>query len=146
MKMRHKRKSYGFTLIEVMVVVVILGILAAIIVPNVIGRADDAKIVKAKQDVMALENALEMYRLDNGFYPSTDQGLQALVKKPESEPRPTTWREGGYVKQLRDDPWGHPYQYLNPGTHKEIDIFSAGKPGKNDDSNMIGNWNTDEKK
>src|SRR5690242_3199152 len=110
------KKQQGFTLIEVMVVVVILGILAAIIVPNVIGRADDAKIVKAKQDVLALENALEMYKLDNGVYPSTDQGLQALVKKPESDPRPTAWREGGYIKQLREDPWGHPYQYLNPGS------------------------------
>lgn len=141
-----KRKFKGFTLIEVMVVVVILGILASIIVPNVIGRADDAKIVKAKQDVQALENALEMYRLDNGFYPSTDQGLEALIKKPENEPRPSQWREGGYIKQLREDPWGNPYQYLNPGNHREIDVFSNGKPGKqNNEGNQIGNWNAQDK-
>ncbi len=144
---KYKIKQSGFTLIEVMVVVVILGVLAAIIVPNVIGRADDAKLVKAKQDVLAIENALEMYRLDNGFYPSTDQGLAALVKRPENDPKPLSWREGGYIKQLRQDPWGNPYQYLNPGSHKEIDIFSNGKPDKqNNESNIIGNWNTDEKK
>ncbi len=136
----------GFTLIEVMVVVVILGILAAMIVPNIIGRTDDAKIVKAKQDILALENALEMYRLDNGFYPSTDQGLKALVKKPESDPRPQAWRDGGYVKQLRNDPWGAPYQYLNPGVHKEIDIFTNGKTGKPDEKNEIGNWSVEEQK
>ncbi len=144
--MKHVKYN-GFTLIEVMVVVVILGVLAAIIVPNVIGRADDAKIVKVKQDVQALENALEMYRLDNGFYPSTDQGLEALIKKPENEPRPAQWRVGGYIKQLREDPWGNPYQYLNPGVHREIDVFSNGKPGKqNDEAAQIGNWTTDEKK
>lgn len=136
----------GFTLIEIMVVVVILGVLAAMIVPNIIGRADEAKIVKAKQDVLAIENALEMYRLDNGFYPTTDQGLEALVKKPDSEPQPKGWRDGGYVKQLRNDPWGNPYEYLNPGTHKEIDIYSNGKPGKSNENNIIGNWNVDEKK
>jgi len=136
----------GFTLIEVMVVVVILGVLAAIILPNVIGRADDAKLTKAKQDILAIENALEMYRLDNGFYPSTDQGLQALVKKPENDPKPTSWREGGYVKQLRKDPWGQNYQYLNPGTHGEIDIFSNGQPGKNKGETIIGNWTVEDKK
>jgi general secretion pathway protein G len=135
----------GFTLIEVMVVVVILGVLASIIVPNVINRAEDAKIVKAKQDILALENALEMYKLDNGFYPSTDQGLSALVQKPDSEPNPANWRSGGYLKQLRNDPWGNAYQYLNPGNHKEIDIFSNGKPGKTNENLVIGNWETDEK-
>src|SRR5262245_31504642 len=101
--MMKENKQTGFTLIEVMVVVVILAVLASIIVPNVIGRADDAKIVKVKQDILAIENALEMYRLDNGFYPSTDQGLQALIKKPENEPSPPAWKEGGYLEQLRKD-------------------------------------------
>jgi general secretion pathway protein G len=138
-----KQTRSGFTLIEVMVVVVILGIMAAIIVPNIIGRTEDAKIVKVKQDIVALENALEMYRLDNGFYPSTDQGLEALVRKPESDPIPKNWRDGGYIKQLQDDPWAQPYQYLNPGEHKEIDIFSKGKPGKQGEDNEIGNWSSE---
>jgi len=139
-------KVKGFTLIEVMVVVVILGILASIILPNVIGRTDDAKVAKAKQDILAIENALEMYRLDNGFYPSTDQGLQALVKKPDNDPKPTSWREGGYIKQLRKDPWGQNYQYLQPGTHGEMDIFTTGRPGKQKDEAMIGNWDVEEHK
>ncbi len=134
-------KSKGFTLIEIMVVVVILGILAAFIVPNVISRAEDAKAVKVKQDIIALENSLDMFRLDNGFYPSTDQGLLALVNKPNSEPMPSAWRQEGYIKQLKNDPWGHPYQYLNPGIRKEIDIFSFGKIGKPSDKYEIGNWN-----
>lgn len=139
-------KTKGFTLIEVMVVVVILGILASIILPNVIGRTDDAKIAKAKQDIMAIENALEMYRLDNGFYPSTDQGLQALVKKPENDPKPAAWREGGYIKQLRKDPWGQSYQYLQPGSHGEIDVFTSGRPGKQKEETIIGNWDVEEHK
>lgn len=133
-----KRLKLGFTLIEVLIVVVILGILASIIVPNIIGRTEDAKLVKVKQDILAIENALEMYHLDNGFYPSTDQGLQALVKRPDSEPVPRAWRQGGYLKQLRKDPWGRSYQYLYPGSHGEIDVFSLGKTGENKE---IGNWN-----
>ena len=135
-------KSAGFTLIEVMVVIVIIGLLASIIVPNVISRTDDAKMAKVKQDILSLENALEMYRLDNGFYPSTDQGLQALVSEPQGDPKPNAWRQGGYVKQLRNDPWNNPYQYLSPGSHKEIDVFSYGKNGKGreDDKLIIGNW------
>ena len=146
--MKKDTRARGFTLIELMVVVVILGLLASIIVPNVIGRTDDAKIIKVKQDVTALENAMEMYRLDNGFYPTTDQGLTALVEKPAMEPAPESWRQGGYIKTLRPDPWKRPYQYLNPGTHKEIDIFSYGKDGKPGGEGLdadIGNWNSDEK-
>lgn len=139
-----KNKERGFTLIEIMVVVVILGVLAAIIVPNIISRVEDAKMVKAKQDINALENALEMYRLDNGNYPTTDQGLQALIEKPQSEPIPNAWRAGGYIKQLRKDPWNRPYQYLSPGTHKEIDIFTYGKDTKGDHKTEIGNWDASE--
>lgn len=144
-----KRKIRGFTIIEIMVVVFIIGLLASVIVPNLIGRTDEAKVIKAKQDIMVLENALEMYRLDNGFYPSTDQGLEALVEKANIEPMPKIWRQGGYIKKLQQDPWGRPYQYLNPGSHGEIDIFSLGRDGNPGGENQdadVGNWNSDEKK
>lgn len=136
-------KEKGFTLIELMVVVVILGVLASIIVPNVISRPDDAKVVKAQQDIMALESALEMYKLDNGFYPSTDQGLQALVTRPSGDPNPEFWRDGGYIKVLRKDPWNRDYIYLNPGVRGEVDIFSLGRDGQPDGEGFdsdIGNW------
>lgn len=139
----QKSKSKGFTLIEVMVVVVILGILAAFIVPKIIGRPDEAKIAKVKSDIRTLQTALDLYRLDNGAYPTTEQGLEALVKKPTSEPVPSAWRNGGYVQRLSDDPWGRHYQYLNPGEHLEIDIFSYGadgKPGGEGINADIGNW------
>ncbi len=136
-----QHKSRGFTLIEVMVVVVILGILAAMVVPKIMSRPDQAKIVKAQQDVMAIQGALDLYKLDNGFYPTTDQGLQALVKKSDSDPVPQNWKDGGYLQTLPIDPWNKPYQYLNPGVHGEIDIFSYGPTGKAGDSE-IGNWNS----
>lgn len=140
-----RNRHYGFTLVEVMVVVVILGILAAVVVPKVMSRPDQARLVKAKQDIMSIENAMELYRLDNGVYPSTDQGLQALVSKPTSDPVPRQWKAGGYVKRLPVDPWGREYQYLNPGQHGEIDIFSLGKSGDSmSQMNVIGNW-TDER-
>lgn len=126
----------GFTLIEVMVVVVILGILAAIIVPRIIQRPEQAKIVKARQDVLAIDSALELYKLDNGFYPTTAQGLKALVTKPDTQPTPNSWQPGGYLKQLPVDPWGNAYQYANPGKHGEIDVWSTG-PKQGED---IGNW------
>jgi general secretion pathway protein G len=140
---REKSKAQGFTLIEVMVVVVILGILAAFIVPKIIGRPDEAKVAKAKSDVRALQTALDMYRLDNGVYPTTEQGLQALIRMPTSEPVPTGWRVGGYIQKLNNDPWGRPYLYLNPGEHLEIDIFSYGADGKLGGEGInadIGNW------
>ena len=139
-----KNKSLGSTLVEVMVVVVILGILAAVVVPKVMSRPDQARLVKAKQDIMSIENAVELYRLDNGVYPTTDQGLQALVLKPTSDPVPRQWKAGGYVKRLPLDPWGREYQYLQPGQHGEIDIYSLGKSGDSmSDTNVIGNWNND---
>lgn len=141
--------TQGFTLIEVMVVVVILGILAAIVVPQIMSRPDQAKVVKAQQDVLAIENSLDLFKLDNGFYPSTDQGLEALVKKPSTEPMPTHWKQGGYLKRLPEDPWGNAYQYLNPGSHGEVDIFSYGadkKPGGEEYNADVGNWSIEGKK
>jgi general secretion pathway protein G len=138
MEYKSWQKARGFTLIEIMVVVVILGILAAIIVPRIISRPEEAKLVKAKQDIRVLESALELYHLDNGFYPSTDQGLPALIQKPTGEPVPKNWKEGGYIKELPFDPWGHPYQYLQPGVHGEIDVFSYGPSGTQ--ATEIGNW------
>lgn len=141
-----KKKSQGFSLIEIMVVVVILGILSAIIVPKIMSRPDDARRVKAKQDVLAIQNALELYKLDNGFYPSTDQGLKALVSKPSSPPIPKHWR--AYLKNLPIDPWDNQYLYLNPGQHGEIDVFTYGangQPGGDGINAEIGNWeNTQE--
>lgn len=137
-------KSKGFTLIEVMVVVVILGILAAFIVPKIAGRPDEAKVAKAKHDIQTIETALDLYKLDTGRYPSTDQGLDALINPPNTDPAPRNWRTGGYIKKLSSDPWGFPYQYLNPGSHVEIDVFSYGadnQPGGEGIDNDIGNWN-----
>lgn len=135
------KKQAGFSLIEIMVVVVILGILAAIVIPNFMSKPDEARKVKAKQDVLAIQNALDLYRLDNGFYPSTDQGLQALVSKPSSSPAPKHWHQ--YLKTLPKDPWDRPYLYLNPGQHGEIDVFTYGpngQPGGEGDNAEIGNW------
>ena len=133
----------GFTLIEIMVVVVILGILAAIVVPKVMDRPDSARIARAKQDIRAIEGALNLYKLDNFFYPSTDQGLEALITKPGGSPEPKHWKQGGYLERLPKDPWGGEYQYLSPGTRGSIDIFSYGadgRPGGSDASTDIGNW------
>ena len=137
------RRAAGFTLIEIMVVIVILGILAALIVPKVISRPDEARIIAAKQDVATLAQALRLYKLDNFAYPSTDQGLQALVVKPAAAPIPANWKAGGYLERLPKDPWGRDYRYLNPGRHGEIDIFSLGadgEPGGEGNDADIGNW------
>jgi len=134
------RWQRGFTLIEVMIVVVILGILAAIIVPKIMDRPNDARKVAARSDIRAIMSALSLYRLDNGSYPSTEQGLQALVQKPETGDIPNNWRPGGYIDRLPKDPWGNDYQYLNPGVHGEIDVFSYGPSGKPDGESQIGSW------
>lgn len=136
-------KHTGFTLIEVIVVLVILGILASIVVPNVISRTDQAQIVKAKQDLRALESALQLYRVDNFKYPTTDQGLQALVERPTIPPQAKNWQKGGYIKKLPQDPWLNEYQYLSPGQHGDFDLYTLGadgRPGGSDENQDIGNW------
>ncbi len=119
----------GFTLIEIMVVVVILGILAAVIVPRIMDRPDEARVIKAQQDLRAIASALNLYRLDNFRYPTTDQGLDALVTRPSLPPDPPKWRSGGYLEFLPTDPWGRPYQYLHPGQRGEFDVYSLGADG-----------------
>ena len=131
----------GFTLIELMVVLVIIGVLAALIVPNVLDRTDDARVTAARTDVNNLMQALKLYRLDNQRYPSTEQGLAALVTKPSAAPAPANWRR--YVEKLPNDPWGRPYQYLNPGVHGEVDVLSLGADGQTGGEGAnadIGSW------
>src|SRR5579862_8851783 len=135
----------GFTLLEIMVVVVIIGLLAAVVVPQFMGRVDDARIAKAKQDIQALETGLTMYKLDNFSYPTGEEGLKALVEKP-NDPNVKNWRPGGYLKRLPKDPWGNDYQYQYPGTHGVVDVFSFGADGQVGGEGVnadIGNWNLD---
>ncbi|KGK85546.1 secretion system protein G [Stutzerimonas degradans] len=139
----QRRTQGGFTLIEIMVVVVILGILAALVVPQVMSRPEQAKVTVAKGDIKAVAAALDMYKLDNFAYPSTQQGLEALVKKPSGNPQPKNWNRDGYLKRLPKDPWGNDYQYLSPGTQGQFDLYSFGadgKPGGSDLNADIGNW------
>ena len=133
----------GFTLIEVLVVIVILGILAALVVPRVLERPDEARAVAAKSDIASLLSALKLYRLDNQRYPTTEQGLSALVVRPTIAPLPPNWKPNGYLDRLPNDPWGHPYQYLNPGVRGEIDVFSFGADGAPGGAGIdadIGSW------
>lgn len=139
MKYRVKQIA-GFTLIEVMVVVAIIGIMAAVIVPNLMSEPERARIVKAKQDIAAMESALDRYKLDNFSYPTTDQGLEALVNKPGSPPEPKNYKSNGYIKKLKQDPWGNPYQYLSPGVHGQIDVYSLGSDQQQSEDD-IGSWN-----
>ncbi len=137
------RRETGFTLIEVMVVILIIGVLAALIVPKVMSRPDEARITAAKQDIATVTQALNLYKLDNQRYPTTEQGLAALVKKPTTAPIPTNWKSEGYLDRVPKDPWGTPYQYLQPGVHSAIDVFSFGADrtagGEGNDAD-IGNW------
>ena len=138
--MRSER-HLGFTLVEVMVVVVILGILAVLIVPRVIGRTEEARAAAAKHDIATIMQSLKLYHLDNGRYPTNEQGLQALVSRPQSQPAPPNWKP--YLDKLPKDPWGNAYQYLNPGVHGEIDVFSFGADGQAGGTGAdldIGSW------
>lgn len=138
-----KKREAGFTLIEIMVVIAIIGILATLIVPRIMGRPDEARVTAAKHDIGTLSQALKLYRLDIGRYPTTEQGLKALVTRPSAEPVPQNWKTGGYLDLLPNDPWGHPYQYSNPGAKGEVDILSYGadnKPGGTGTDADIGNW------
>jgi general secretion pathway protein G len=133
--MKQSRKSVvrnekGFTLIEIMVVVVILGILAGIVVPRLLDRPEEARRTKAATDIRGVEQSLAMYKLDNGFYPTTEQGLQALVTKPETGRIPNRYREGGYLNKVPVDPWGNIYVYLSPGIHGDVDVISYGSDGQ----------------
>ncbi|MCX5591904.1 type II secretion system major pseudopilin GspG [Alcaligenes endophyticus] len=137
----RSRRQHGFSLIEIMVVLVIMGVLAALIVPNLMDRPDQARATAARNDVGAIMQALKLYRLDNGQYPSGSQGLRALVEKPTTNPIPNNWRS--YLDRLPNDPWGKPYHYLNPGTNGEIDVFSLGadgEPGGEGSNADIGSW------
>jgi general secretion pathway protein G len=146
-KSHQSKTARGFTLIEMMVVVVIIGILAALVVPKLLGRADDARITAAKSDIGSIMQGLKLYKLDNQRYPTTEQGLQALVAKPTSGPTANGWKSGGYLDKVPKDPWGNPYQYLSPGVHGEIDVFTYGpdgQPGGGSGSSggdaTIGSW------
>ena len=137
-------KQKGFTLIEIMVVVVIIGLLATLVLPRVMGRQEQAFIAKAQSDIQALSSALKFYKLDNFHYPSTDQGLQALVTTPSGNPVPKNWKKGGYIERLPNDPWGNSYQYLSPGEKMEFDLWSWGADGVEggeEGDAEIGNWN-----
>jgi general secretion pathway protein G len=138
-----RRAQHGFTLIEIMVVVVIIGIIAALVVPNVIGSLSKAEVIAAKQDIRAYGTALNLFRLDNFKYPTTEQGLKALVQQP-TDSSIRNWKPGGYIDTLRKDPWGNDYHYVYPGTHgKEYDLFTLGadnQEGGEGNNADIGNW------
>ncbi|MBB1273865.1 type II secretion system major pseudopilin GspG [Psychromonas sp. SR45-3] len=138
-------KQKGFTLLEIMVVIVILGVLAAMVVPNLIGNKDKADVQKVKSDIIALENALDMYKLDNSVYPTTDQGLEALVSEPSASPAPRNYREDGYIKRLPQDPWGNDYILNSPGVKGKIDVLSVGLDGEEGTDDDIGTWNLNDK-
>jgi general secretion pathway protein G len=138
-----RRADGGFTLIEILVVIVILGILAALVVPRVLERPDEARVVAAKSDIATILQALKLYRLDNQRYPTTEQGLVALVAKPTDAPVPANWKPNGYLERLPKDPWGQPYQYLNPGLRGEIDVYSFGADGQPGGTGVdadVGSW------
>lgn len=146
MKTIAKKSQSGFTLIEIMVVVVIIGLLAAVVGPKVFKNVGKANIAKVKTDIRAIESSLNLYRLDNFSYPSTDQGLQALVSAPGGSPEARNWQEGGYIPRLPKDPWGREYQYLSPGEQGEMDIFTYGKDGESGGAGEdadLSNWDLD---
>ena len=138
-----QQRQHGFTLIEILIVVVILSILAIAVVPQFLDQPGKARVARAQSDISNLKKALSMYKLDNFNYPSTSQGLQALVSRPGGQPEAKNWKPGGYVEKLVQDPWGNDYQYLNPGNHGEVDIYSFGadgQPGGEGENQDVGNW------
>ena len=141
--MNRLRRPRGFTLIEIVIAVAILAVLAAVVMPRVIGRVDEARVARAKSDVQALLTALNLYKLDNFNYPSTEQGLDALVAQPGGQPEARNWKQGGYIERLPTDPWGNDYQYLSPGQRGTIDVWSLGADGQlggeGPDAD-VGNW------
>ncbi len=145
--MSIQQKQHGFTLLEVMVVIVILGILASMVVPNLLGNKETADKQKVISDITQLENVLDMYKLENANYPTTEQGLEALVEKPTIDPIPRKYRDGGYIKRLPKDPWGNDYQFLSPGERGRYDLYSLGADGEEGGEGNaadIGNWNLSE--
>jgi len=135
--------QHGFTLIEILIVVVILSILAIAVVPQFLDQPAKARVARAQSDIQSLNKALSLYKLDNYNYPSTSQGLQALTSKPSGQPLAKNWKPDGYIERMIQDPWDNPYQYLNPGNHGSIDIYSLGadgQPGGEGDNKDIGNW------
>lgn len=147
MKERYMKKQQGFTLLEIMVVIVILGVLAAMVVPNIVGNKAKADRQKVITDLTALEQALDMYKLDNSRYPTTEQGLEALVSKPDTDPVPKKYQPGGYIRRLPTDPWGNDYQLMSPGQNGLVDVYSLGLDGEEGgegESTDIGNWNLSE--
>lgn len=140
------KNQYGFTLIEIMVVVVILGVLAAIVVPRLLNEPEKARRISAATQIRSLEEALGMFKLENGFYPSTEQGLQSLVDKPTNGRIPAHYKEGGYIRKIPLDPWGQQYRYLCPGVHGDFDLFSYGPDGESGgegENADVANWNLD---
>ena len=145
---RTKAHQDGFTLIEIMVVMVILGLLVAVVAPNILGRGEQARVTVAETQIREVSNALDLYKLDNFSYPGTEQGLEALVSKPGGFPEPKNWNKDGYMKTVPVDPWGNPYQYISPGVNGPFDLYSLGSDGKEggevDEGADIGNWDIKE--
>lgn len=145
LNIRQVTRQQGFTLLELMVVIVILGVLASMVVPNLMGNKERADKQKAVSDIVALEGSLDMYKLDNHRYPTTEQGMQALVTKPEVAPIPNSYRSEGYIRRLPQDPWGNDYILVSPGEKGAIDVFSPGPDGEANTADDVTNWSLDKK-